>query len=129
VLAGRRWIGAGFFVVGVGVVTALGGVARASGNELGGLFQVGALIIGAFPWVISCFLLLLRPSPAVWAFGTLMSGIALAMALVSELSPQVAFVGAAVLPGVGHMIRRVRRQQREHRAGSAEDADGKRPSA
>jgi hypothetical protein len=46
-------------------VMAWAGVARASGNELGGLFEVGALIVGAFPWVISCFLLLLKPSPVV----------------------------------------------------------------
>jgi hypothetical protein len=106
-------------------VMAGSGVARASGNELGGLFQVGALIIGAFPWVISCFLLLLKPSPVVWAFGTLMSGIALLMAASSELTPQVAFVGVAVLPGVGHLIRRVRAQQREHRDGGEIGGDGK----
>ena len=111
----------------IGIAMACGGVARASGNELGALrslFQLAAAVAGVLPWAISCRLLFSKPSPSVWVWGTLTAGIATVFVLVSELPPQVIYVSVAVLPAVAHLFKRTRAELRTQRGGNAGSGDG-----
>jgi hypothetical protein len=114
-----RRVRIGTVLVGVGaalaVATAWGGVARASGNELGALrslFQLAAAVAGVLPWAISFRLLFSKPSPSVWVWGMLTAATATVFVLVSELPPQAVYVSVAVLPAVAHLFKRARAEQR-----------------
>jgi len=120
----RVWIG----VAVVGVATACGGVARASGNELGGLDLIVDVIVAVFalvPLAISWFLLFGKPTTRVWVWGTLMGGIAVVVVDASELEPRAAFLGVALLPVLAHLFKRLREKRRARRDGNAGDGDGK----
>jgi hypothetical protein len=111
----------------VGVATAWGGVARASGHGLdamGELFAWAEAVAALVPWTISCALLFSKPSPRVLAWGTLTAGMATTLVLASELPPQAAYVSVALLPAVVHLFRRVRAELRGQRGGDAGSGDG-----
>jgi hypothetical protein len=119
-MARRVWIG----TLVAGVALGWSGVARASGHALGALFACAEVLAALLPWGISCWLLLSKPSPRVWAWGTLTAGLATALVVVSELPPQAAYVSVALLPAVAHLFKRLRAELRGQRGGDAGSGDG-----
>ena len=84
-------------------------VARASGHELnalGGLIEGLGLLMGSIPWFVSSLLLMRRPTPATWFFGT---GLAIGAAVIVGVFELPAYcVALAGVPGVLHQVKRIR---------------------
>jgi hypothetical protein len=83
-------------------------VAHASGHELnalGDLIELVATFVASVPWLVSCGLLLRKPTVRGWFFGTATS--ALAGLLVGMAGAPAWAIGLAVLPAAGHQLKLV----------------------
>ena len=95
--------------------------AAASGHGLDALdafFGFVLLVVAFVPWTISWWLFIgWEDSVRVFIWGTVTSALATVLVAVGGLAPGPLYVGVALLPAAGHLVRRLRGELNRNRPG------------